>query len=270
MKTINNNQQQENTKSKILAKLANLTAKISLKYDINFQEFFNLYKIALVKQAKKQRPKTSIVEIACRTGVDRRYIKQYLQSTEATSRTPKTKLVLNELKDICLKNDNNIIKKHGHFQSFESICNKLAYGSLTPVSIAKELIRQGKIEDLGNKYKLLEWRYVPNEQEDEQQLNHLTTELDHLTDTIIYNFNQTEKSDKQFQRNIYSTLIPPDKFPEVKQRVSKILEKSLNDVDKTLMKFETKVTTGTYPTFGVSMFVFGYENFSKPESETKK
>ena len=256
---------QESTKTKILTKLANLTAKISLKYDINFQEYFNLYKRALVRQAKKQKPDSTNVEIACRTGVDRRYINKYLESTDSSIKTPKIKLILNELKRICVNNNTKYIKKQGYFQTFESVCNQLASGSLTYSSVAQELIRQGKIEDLGNKYKLLQWRFVPKKNDKDQQFKILTTEINRLSDTIIYNFNQIDKINKQFQRNIYTTQIPPESFLVVKKQISEILKKSLTDIDTVIMEYETVVPSGTYPTFGASLFMFGYENHNDTE-----
>jgi len=253
------------TITNILKKLACLIAKISLKYDINYTEFYSYYKKSLVKLAKKQNPDFSIVEIACRTGIDRRDIKEYLISEEIVSKPPKLKLILDEIKRICLANKSKHIIKKGYFQSFESVCNQLASGSLTHNSIAKELLRKGHIVDKGNKYELALWSYIPNKNEKEQQLRVLTTEIERLTDTFIYNFEVEDINNTQFQRNIFTTKIPPLNFTEVKHQISDILNKTISDVDQVILKYEEKVPNDTYPTFGTSMFIFGYENSSEEE-----
>lgn len=247
----------------ILERLASLTAKIALKYNIHHHEFYELFKRALVKQEKLSNKNSSIVEIACRTGIDRRYIKNYLHETKTISKIPKLKLILNEIKNLCNKNNTKFIKKHGYFQSFESICNQLASGSLTHNAIAKEFIRKGNLLDRGDSYELILWSYLPSKNEDDHAINILTTEIERLTDTFIYNFEVGDITDTQFQRNIFTTQIPPAKFTEVKLQLSDILTKTIGDVDQVILEYEEKVASGTYPTFGASMFVFGYENSNK-------
>lgn len=253
-------QKDNNLRFKVLEKLANITAKISLKYNIHYHEFFNLYKGALVKQTKANNPEFSNVEIACKTGIDRRQITQCLNSQEARIKTPKLKLILDEIKRLSIKNNSNIIKKHGPFQSFDSICKHLANGSLTPASIANELIRQGNIIDKGDTFELIVWRYIPMQDDFSQQLRLLTNEVERLSNTVIYNYGTKDTIDKQFQRNIFSTQISPNNFFQVKSQISNVLEKSLTDIETILIKYEENVPNGTYTPFGASMFVFGYEN----------
>ncbi len=260
-KEIQNNPSIERTN--ILQKLANLTAKISLKYNIHHTEFYELFKRALVRQEKLSNKNLSIVQIACRTGIDRRYIKQYLSSDEFVLKPPKLKLILDEIKRICLSNRSKYIKKRGYFQSLESVCNQLASGSLTYMSIAKELLRKGHIIDKGNKFELVQWSYIPDKNDNEQQLRVLTTEMDRLTNTFIYNIDADKINDTQFQRNIFSTQILSSNFNEIKQQISNILNQTIDDVEQVILKYEEKVPTGTYPAFGASMFVFGCENSSE-------
>jgi hypothetical protein len=251
----------------VLQNLAKMAAKISLKYNINLNAFIEYYKSYLVKLAKTTNPAYSIVELSCRTGIDRRYINHYLNLENVPIKYPKSSLVLNEIKRVCSKNNTQYIYKHGPFQSFDSVCESVVPGALTPSSIAKELIRLGNLIDKGDKYQLAVFSYMPEKNSTEQQFRILTTELNRLTNTVIYNFDQSENQNKQFQRNIYSTQINPNNFKEIKEECTEILSQAKNNVEKIILQYEENVPADTYPTFGASLFIFGYE--SRQEEDTK-
>ncbi|VAW39117.1 hypothetical protein MNBD_GAMMA01-1241, partial [hydrothermal vent metagenome] len=241
----------------------NLTVKIILKYDIPIQEFMEELKMAMVKEAKRQNPEYTMVQLACRTGIDRRYIGQYLASESFPVKPPKAELVLEEVHRICVRNNSKYINKTGPFQTFESVCNTLASGCLTHNAVATELLRQGNIIDRGKQYELVTQIYTPKQHDIVQQFKLLTTELTRMNDTVLYNFDTADKNQRQCQRNIYSTQVDPKHFPEIKVEMSKILNKTLANVDKILSKYEEDVPIGTYPAFGISAFMFGYQNKDK-------
>lgn len=247
-------------KHSILQNLAKISAKISLKYNINLNAFIEYYKSYLVKFAKKTNPDYSLVELSCRTGIDRRYINHYLNLEQASIKYPKSKLVLNEIKRVCSKSNTQYIYKHGPFQSFDSVCESVVPGSLTPPSIAKELLRLGNLIDKGDKYQLAVFSYMPEKNSTEQQFRILTTELNRLTNTVIYNFDQSDNQNKQFQRNIFSTQVNPSNFKEIKKDCTDVLSEAKDKVEKIILQYEENVTADTYPAFGASFFLFGYEN----------
>jgi len=250
----------KNLKHGILQNLAKIAAKISLKYNVNLHAFIGYYKSHLVKFAKANNPDYSIVELSCRTGIDRRYINHYLNLEQVSIKYPKSRLVLNEIKRVCSQSNKQHIPKHGPFQSFDSICETVVPGALTPSSIAKELVRLGNIIDKGNKYQLAVFSYMPEKNSVDQQFRILTTELNNLTNTIIYNFDQNNIQDKQFQRNIFSTQINPSDFKDIKDECSQVLSDAKDKVEKIILQYEENVPVDTHPVFGASFFLFGYEN----------
>lgn len=247
-------------KTTILTKLARLTAKIILKYNAHYQEFFELFKIELIKESKKQNPKYSMVELSSRIGIDRRYIKKYLDTKDVVIKPSKIKLVLDKMKQICKEKGSDFLEKNNSPESFESICNEVAPGSLTYNSIAKELIRQGNIVEQNNTYKLVEWSFTPEANDLDQQFRILTIEMERLTDTVIYNSETLESKERQFQRNIFSTQINPINFYHAKTKLDIILSDTLIKIDGVISQYEENVPVGTYPDFGSSVFVFGYES----------
>ncbi|MBL4772446.1 MAG: hypothetical protein JKX98_02220 [Alcanivoracaceae bacterium] len=84
--------------------------------------------------------------------------------------------------------------------------------------------------------------------------------MERLTDTIIYNSSVLNKNERQCQRNIFSTQIPPENMHKAKVKFSKILNKTLIDIDAVIGEYEVDVPIGTYVDFGASMFVFGYKD----------
>ncbi len=266
MNSLNTHKKLRTLKNGVLQSLAKMAAKISLKYNINLHAFIEYYKSYLVKFAKTTNPDYSIVELSCRTGIDRRYINHYLNLEQVLIKYPKSGLVLNEIKKVCSKNNTQYIYKHGPFQSFDSICELVVPGALTPPSIAKELIRLGNLIDKGDKYQLAVFSYMPEKNSIEQQFRILTTELNHLTNTVIYNFDQNDNQDKQFQRNIFSTQINPNNFKEIRDECTDILSEAKDKVETILLQYEENVPADTYPAFGASFFLFGYENRNSKEN----
>ena len=260
---IEQNKKIQYAKKNILAKLANIAAKICLKYNASLQEFTESYKSALVKLAKKQNPDYSIVELACRTGIDRRYINQYLNDVDLIAKPSKIKLILEQIKLTCKRTQSKFIQKSGPFQTFESICIAMAPGSLTYNSIAKELIRQGNIIEKNDKYEIIELNYTPEKKNLEEHIRLLTIEMNRLVNTVIYNAETQATEQKQFQRNLFSTQIPPENLFHAKYELSKILIKSRLDIENFIIGYEDDVPVGTYAPFGASMFVFGYDTIGK-------
>lgn len=250
-----NTKTQAKTNRSSVSTLALLSAKISLKFGLMWREFMEYYKQHLVKQTKKNNPDYSIVEIASRTGIDRRDIKKYLNIDEPSIRPSKIKLTLQEIKSICERNKSHLILKKGPFQSFESICYMTASGTLTPQSIAKELIRLGNIKDNGKYYELINWKYTT--ESDESYFSFLINELNRMTDTTVENLENPVKENRKVQRNLYSTLINPKDFNLAHKEVREVLYESFEKIGDILMSYEEEVPRKTYPAFGASMYTFG-------------
>jgi len=146
-----------------ISKIAHMIAKITLRFNFLVFEFIELYKFHVVKLARKQNPKYSMVELAARTGLDRRYVSDTLKSEKLKTTPTKPQLVLEEIRKVCFKNQTKYIEKYGNDDSFDSICQKISSSSLTSSSIAKELIRQNKIKSMRDRIKVFNLVETPAE-----------------------------------------------------------------------------------------------------------
>ena len=52
----------------------------------------------------------------------------------------------------------------------------------------------------------------------------------------------------------------------IKEECTEILSEAKDKVENIILHYEENVTTGTYPTFGTSFFIFGYENHNTKEN----
>jgi hypothetical protein len=255
-----NSSHPNNKSSKLINKVAQVSAKISLRFGFFWQEFVEYYKKNLILEAKKENKNYSIVELSCRTGIDRRNVSHYIKTQELQIKPSKIKMILDRIRLHCNQNNINRIKKSGPFQTFESICLLSAHGTLTPNAIATELLRQGNITEKGDYFYLKEWKYTPDHSDAMEHLRILALQMDHITNTIIYNSDQQDSKEKQFQRNIFSTQIPPQNQAIVKEKISKIMATAINDMDNVIVENEDSSPSCTYKPFGASLFVFGYES----------
>jgi len=245
--------------------LAYLTAKLSLKFGILWREFVELYKKHLVIEAKKQYPKYSSVELSGRTGIDRRYIAQYLNEEDIKLKPSKIQIVLQQVKTYCERNGTNLIPKAGPFQTFESICNSAAHGTLTPNAIAKELLRLGNIKDRGEYYELVNKIYISSSST--QGFSILCRHISRLTDTVVNNIDKDSSEEKKYQRSIYTTQINPKHFADVEVKAAEILSHTLDSMNELLTAYEEDVPRDTYPSYGASMFTFGPDHIQSKKED---
>lgn len=145
-----------------IEKIAKVLAKATLAYDFSYKEFMEYYKMHIVKECKKAKPRATVVEISARTGIDRRFVAPYIVAEEAQLKDNKVDLIFNDVKAICEKDENFLIPKIEDKESFDVICRRHANGSLTPKSIFIELFRQGKLRDHGEYYELMKPKHHAN------------------------------------------------------------------------------------------------------------
>lgn len=138
-----------------VSRLAYVMAKITLRFNVLFSQFIELYKYHLVMLAQKEDSEYSIVELAARTGLDRRYVSKALKDEALKKTRSKVTLVLQQLRHQCQQNKTTLVSKYGGKYSFKSLCEQVSPGGLTHHAIAKELLRQGHILDCGKKYQVL-------------------------------------------------------------------------------------------------------------------
>jgi hypothetical protein len=152
MKKSNDYQQTEMGKS--VEKVAKIMAEATLQNDFPYKEFVEYYKMHMVRLAKQEKKKSTVVEISARTGIDRRFIAPYLNSDQISIKPTKVAKVYADVLEFCAKNNTKKILKNDDKQSFEVLCQRHANGSLTPKAIYTELWRLGLMKDVGTHYKL--------------------------------------------------------------------------------------------------------------------
>ncbi|MFC3194647.1 hypothetical protein ACFODZ_10400 [Marinicella sediminis] len=140
--------------SQAVSQIAKILAQATLQNDFSYKELVEYYKMHMVREAKKEKKKSTVVEISARTGIDRRFIAPYLNSDEIKLKPTKVQKVFLDVVAYCEKNNTKKILKNDHKDSFEAICQKHANGSLTPKAIYTELWRLGYMKDVETHYKL--------------------------------------------------------------------------------------------------------------------
>ncbi|MCF6319171.1 MAG: hypothetical protein L3J83_07835, partial [Proteobacteria bacterium] len=119
--------------------LAKAVAFFCLESNIKAEKFNVLFRYQLVDILKKTNPEMPNVDIAVRTGINRRYIGTIDKSVKQS----KEMLILSYLKSYCEAHKTTHIKKKGPYNSFAYFCTLGANGTLTANSISKELLRLG-------------------------------------------------------------------------------------------------------------------------------
>jgi len=259
MKNNFDTKQNNNLKSKAIILISKAIAKIILKFRMPRVEFIRALDEQLVLEAQKTDPKASIVAIAIRTGIDRRYVSKYINGQMPHTKPNKLSIIMSDVIWTSKKFYNgNIIPKKGPFRTFQSICQERASGTLTYKSILKELIALGNLKDLGNKIEVINSLYSISK--DEEQYGNITAlQINRTVNTIVHNFDQTESYHKHIQRTIYSTQVNPKRIPELHQELIKITNNFREEIDVKITSYEEEVKVGTYPQYGISFFEFKLE-----------
>ena len=90
-------QQKTNFKTRAITLISKAIAKIILKFHLPRQELLHSIDEQLVVEAKKADPKASIVAIAIRTGIDRRYVSMHIKGEIAQTKPNKISVIMSDL-----------------------------------------------------------------------------------------------------------------------------------------------------------------------------
>ena len=258
----NNTQQQKISQlnvipKKLISLFSRAVAKLLLKFNISRHDYNHSLNEQLVLEAQRQNPNATKVELAVRTGIDRRFISAYLSGETPLVKSNKLVLILNDIKRTIQKDypGRKCIPKKGPFKTFESICVQWSSGTLTYKAILKELIRIGSIIDHGGLIELVEVKYASVE-ETIRYFDLSANLLNRYSDTITFNLKNIDISEKHYQMTAFSTQIAPDNIQNVKYEILELLRKHNIMVTDVLEKYESDVKPGSYPAYGVSILEF--------------
>lgn len=242
---------------KLISLFSRAVAKLLLKFNISRHDYNHSLNEQLVLEAKKQNPSATMVELAVRTGIDRRFISAYLSGEAPIVKSNKLSLILSDIK-WTLKKDypgKKCIPKKGPFKTFESICEQWSSGTLTYKAVLKELVRIGSVIDHGEKVELIsakESDIVKNI----QYFDISTSLINRYTSTVVLNLKDIDVKDKNYQMSAMSTQIAPDDIGIAKLEMRKLLKSNSKNVINLLEKYESDVKPDTYPAYGASVFEF--------------
>jgi DNA polymerase III alpha subunit len=249
---------------KLINLFSRAIAKLILKFNISRHDYNHCLNEQLVLEAKKQNPKASKVELAVRTGIDRRFITGYLNGEMPFVRSNKLVLILSDIK--WTMNEyypgKNKMPKNGPFKTFESICEQWSSGTLTYKSILQELIRIGCLIDHGDEIELLEARRDVLK-ENIEYFEMSCSLINRMSDTIILNSETDDNSEQYYQMTTLSTQIPPENIKGVKKEIKAELRKYRGKTVEILERHEASVMPNTYPAYGVSFLEFNDNEVKK-------
>ncbi|VAW39218.1 hypothetical protein MNBD_GAMMA01-584 [hydrothermal vent metagenome] len=259
-------------KEKALGLLAGAIAKLMLRFKLQRGKFHHLLDEKLVQEAKKQDTDANIVTLAIRTGIDRRYIKKYLDSEMPRARPDKLVTILEDVRWTAQRYYNSkTIPTRGPFRTFQSICEQRAPSTLTYTAILEELIKNGNLKDLGNnKLELLKLRNT-TVKDDIKYSQISANQINRTVDTIVFNASTDLLEDKLVQQTIFSTQINPTNFDELHKDIKLITKEYRSRMADLMISYEENVNVGTYPEYGFSFLEYKFlehkTKFSKYKTE---
>ncbi len=241
---------------KLVRLFSRAVAKLLLKFNISRHDYQHCLNEQLVLEAKRQNPKATKVELAVRTGIDRRFIAGYLSGEMPAVKSNKLTLILTDIKWTLKKHySGNRLPKKGPFQSFESICEQWSSGTLTYKAILKELVRVGSVIDHGDEVELIVAKHAEC-QKTRQHFEVASLIFNRYSETAVTNIEKQDIAEQNYQMSAYSTQVPPVEIPQLKAETKILLRRHCDEIINLLEKHESNVQPGTYPAYGVSVFEF--------------
>ena len=248
-------------KKEALALLSKAIAKIIIKFRLPRNEFLHALDEKLILEAKRIDPDASNVALSIRTGIDRRYISKHLKGEMPKTKPDKLTVILEEIHWVSHRfYHSNKIPKLGPFRTFQSICEQLAPGALTYQAILKELEKNGNIKVFDKHIELIKLNKFSDDNDTYSQLT--ATQINRLTNTLIYNSDKCNSDDKFVQRTIYSTQIHPKKFNDLHKKLETKTISFRDEIYSLMISLEDDVNVGTYPEYGYSFLEYKIESKS--------
>lgn len=245
-------------KKKTISLLSKAIARIIIKFRLPRNELLNALDEKLILESKRLDPEASNVAIAIRTGIDRRYISKHLKGEMPKTKPNKLTVILEDIHWVSHKYyHSNKIPKLGPFRTFQSICEQLAYGTLTYQAILAELVSNGNVKEHDKYVELINLR---NHSENDLNHSQLTvTQINRLVDTLIFNSETIDADEKYVQRTIYSTQIDPNKFNNLHNELKNKTKIFRDDINDLMVSYEDDVNVGTHPEYGYSFLEYKIE-----------
>jgi len=244
---------------RIIKILGHTCARILLSINRPVSDFVRVLNEGMIDLITKTNPRITIAELSLRTGIDRRQISAYLKKREVTAwkKTSTSSRILGEIRRVIhIHYPDGLLPINGDAPSFESICAQLVPGRYHSRAVLTELIRTGNLSEENGFVRLVNDQCTPDS-DSLDFLNMTVWALEQLSRTIEYN-RLAPTSQRNFQRSVYSTQIPPWQVEQLHPAMRELLQKQYQEVVELLQaKEDPTVPVGFYPPYGASFFELG-------------
>ena len=229
-------------------------SKMVIKFGLQCQEFKSNIQKAYIQAAEELLEEATIKAtnqaIAIKTGIDRRIIAEYQNSTKQHKDVlNKMDLVILALQKVKL---NNAVLSHS---SLNSLIDAIYGNHIRAKAVITELISNQIISKQNNQYTITQSLNLQL-----QKQAALAEEVDVTTKRLFQTFYKkmfaTDHQQNLNQATIFSSKIPHSKHDEINQIIDKKLRKFQDEMSQLITQHETKVPEGTYANVGFSQFQF--------------
>jgi hypothetical protein len=257
---------------RIIKILGHTCARILLSINRPVTDLIRVLNEGMIDLLVKNNPRLTIAEISLQTGIERRQVSAYLKNKEvvAWNKTFINASILGEVKRILqLYYPDGKLPLTGTKHSFESICAQMVPGRYHSRAVLNELVRTGNLSEEDGFVRLVNEKCTP----DANSLNFLNMSvwsLEQLGRTIEFNRINTNGTQRNFQRSVYSTQIAPWHVEQLHPLMRELLEKHYKEIEELLAsKEDPNIPVGFYPAYGASLFELGRtENNQGTHEET--
>jgi len=248
----------------VLKMLGKAFARVSHLFGYSANAVSGAFKEGYLEYLLEKSPRAKVVELALRSGLDRRQVSEFLKNHSVASWHKPTRfdLILSHLKWISENHSRNgRIPISGAEHSLEAACKQFATGNYTTSAVLQELIRRKNVILHGDEIELNNWYFVPNDEESSFQKAAIWS-IETLTKTLDKNKHTANPAQRNFQRMLYSSQIPEYRVEQLHGEVVQRLSEYYQELTRLLEKAESDVRPGTFPVYGVSFYEFGRDDLA--------
>jgi hypothetical protein len=246
-------------------------ARFLLRAGIGYREFSEICKIAFVQVATKDygirgRP-TNVSRVAVMTGLTRKEVKRLRDeasgrfSRSPQRRSPPADVLHFWYTDPDFLTPDRVPKElpyDGHNPSFCSLVKRAA-GDIPPGAMRTELKRIGAVAEHANGLLTVNRRDFVPENVDERLIEGINFGLRTLASTIAFNSDPALSEPTRYQKVVNTKYLPPDKLPDVQDKIRARLSHVAEGVDDLFSTVEERpdpLGSQAYVNVGMGLYFF--------------
>ena len=156
---------------------------------------------------------------------------------------------------------------HGPGRTFQSLVMGTLGRNVTVKPVMERLTASGNIEQ-PDRYtvRMVSRHYSPINQDDEAFFEVASQSMQRLGMTLTHNYEAENKDDKWLQQGRWSRKVPEQKLPEFRASLRELLERQLDECEKTIDTLEPDTAPNDAVIAGVGVFYWEQANHVDDES----